>query len=153
MNAVADAGAAGPTVRCVLGFDVGRRRIGVAVGNTVSASARGIAVVAARDDGPDWDAVAALVRQWRPDRLLVGDPLTLDGEVQEITRHARAFAREAGERFALPVQMVDERSSSREADSRFAERRRQGAARRRDASRLDAVAAEIIVERWLQERG
>lgn len=141
------------TTRCVLGFDVGRRRIGVAVGNTISASARGVAVVDARDEGPDWDAVDRLLRQWRPDRLLVGDPLTLDGDVQDITRHARAFAAELGSRSGLPVELVDERSSSREADRRFAERRRSGAARRKDAAALDAVAAEIIVERWLQEQG
>lgn len=147
------AGPAAPPTHCVLGFDVGRRRIGVAVGNTISASARAVAVVDARDDGPDWPAVERLLRQWRPDRLLVGDPLTLEGEVQAITRHARAFAGELSTRFALPVELVDERSSSREADRRFAERRRAGAARRKDAAALDAVAAEIIVERWLQEHG
>lgn len=146
-------GDAAPATHCVLGFDVGRRRIGVAVGNTISASARAVAVVDARDDGPDWTAVERLLRQWRPDRLLVGDPLTLEGEVQAITRHARAFASELGTRFALPVELVDERSSSREADRRFAERRRSGAARRKDAAALDAVAAEIIVERWLAEQG
>lgn len=137
--------------RCVLGFDVGRRRIGVAVGNTISSSARAVAVVDARDDGPDWPAIEALLRQWRPDRLLVGDPLTLDGEVQSITRHARAFADELVRRFGLPVQLVDERSSSMDADRRFADRRRAGTARRKDAAKLDAVAAEIIVERWLAE--
>ena len=143
----------GTGTRCVLGFDVGRRRIGVAVGNTISASARAVAMVQAGDDGPDWRAVEQVVRQWRPDRLLVGDPLTLDGEVQAITQHARAFARELGERFGLPVDMVDERSTSREADRRFAERRRAGTARRKHAATLDAVAAEIIVERWLTAAG
>lgn len=144
---------AAPAPHCVLGFDVGRRRIGVAVGNTISASARAVAVVDAREDGPDWAAVEHLLRQWRPGLLLVGDPLTLDGEVQDITRHARAFAAELGQRFALPVALVDERSSSREADRRFAGRRRAGTARRKDAAALDAVAAEIIVERWLAENG
>lgn len=133
---------------CVLGFDVGARRIGVAVGNTLSRSARAIAMVAARDDGPDWDAVTALVREWRPDRLVIGEPLTLDGEPQLATHLARRFAREAGTRFDLPVDLVDERSSSREADRRFAEQRRAGQARRRDARALDAVAAQIILERW-----
>ncbi len=133
---------------CILGFDVGARRIGVAVGNTLSRSARAIAMVAAHDDGPDWDAVAALVREWRPDRLVVGEPLTLDGEAQPATHFARRFAREAGTRFGLPVDLVDERSSSREADRRFAEKRRAGQARRRDARALDAVAAQVILERW-----
>ena len=146
-----DDGGGAAATRCVLGFDVGRRRIGVAVGNTISSSARAVAVVDARDDGPDWPAVERLLRQWRPDRLLVGDPLTLDGEVQAITRHARAFADELQRRFGLPVQLVDERSSSKDADRRFAERRRAGTARRKDAANLDAVAAEIIVERWLAE--
>ena len=136
---------------CVLGFDVGARRIGVAVGNTVSGTARPIAMVAARDDGPDWDAVAALVREWRPDRLVVGEPLTLDGETQLATHMARRFAREAAARFALPVDLIDERSSSREAERRFAHARREGRARRRDAQALDALAAQIIVERWLGE--
>ncbi|MCX7557336.1 Holliday junction resolvase RuvX [Xanthomonadaceae bacterium JHOS43] len=136
---------------CVLGFDVGARRIGVAVGNTLSCTARAIAMVAAHDDGPDWDAVAALVREWRPDRLVVGEPLTLDGEAQPATHLSRRFAREASARFDLPVDLVDERSSSREADRRFAEQRRSGQARRRDAQSLDALAAQIIVERWLGE--
>lgn len=141
----------GPPV-CLLGFDVGARRIGVAVGNTLSRSARPLAMVAARDDGPDWAAVAALISQWQPDRLLVGEPLTLDGEAQLATHLARRFAREAEARFKLPVELVDERSSSREADRRFAEQRRQGQARRRDARKLDAVAAQVIVERWLQDQ-
>lgn len=145
MNSNAD-----PTI-CVLGFDVGARRIGVAVGNTLSRSARAIAMITARDEGPDWDAVAALVREWRPDRLVVGEPLTLEGETQLATHLSRRFAREAAQRFGLPVDMVDERSSTREADRRFAERRRAGQARRRDARALDAVAAQIIVERWLGE--
>lgn len=136
---------------CVLGFDVGGRRIGVAVGNTLSQTARAIAVVAASDDGPDWKHVDALVREWRPDRILVGDPLTLDGQTQPATHMARRFATQAAERFALPVDLVDERSTSREADQRFAQHRKQGTARRRDAAMQDALAAQIIVERWLRD--
>lgn len=134
---------------CVLGFDVGARRIGVAVGNTISATARAIAMVTAHDDGPDWTAVDALVREWRPQLLIVGEPLTLEGEAQPATHLARRFARTAAERYQLPVELVDERSTSREADRRFAEKRRSGQARRRDAKALDALAAQIIVERWL----
>ncbi len=136
---------------CVLGFDVGSRRIGVAVGNTLSQTARAIAMVAATDAGPDWKQVEALMREWKPDRLIVGEPLTLDGEPQLATHLARRFAKEAAQRFSLPVELVDERSTSREADRRFAEQRKSGAARRRDAATLDAVAAQIIVERWLRD--
>lgn len=139
-----------PGTVCVLGFDVGARRIGVAVGNTLSQSARALSVVDVGESGPDWRRIESLVNEWRPQRLVVGEPLTLEGESQPATQRARRFAHEAGTRFGLAVDLVDERSSSREADQRFAERRRHGQARRRDAATLDAVAAEIIVERWLQ---
>lgn len=146
--AAADAEAA-----CVLGFDVGSKRIGVAVGNTLTGTARAIAVVDVRENVPDWAAVARLVAEWRPQRLIVGEPLTLDGQSQPATRAARRFAHQARERFALPAVLVDERSSSREADSRFAAQRRSGQARRSDAAALDAVAAQVILERWLAEAG
>ena len=142
-----------PGTVCVLGFDVGARRIGVAVGNTLSQTARPLAMIEVAERGLDWSRIDALVQEWRPGRLIVGEPLTLDGAVQPATERARGFARQLGQRTALPVDMVDERSTSREADKRFAERRRQGTARRRDAASLDAVAAEIIVERWLQRPG
>jgi putative holliday junction resolvase len=135
---------------CVLGFDFGSRRIGVAVGQSITGSASPVEVVSQGEQGPDWARIDALVREWRPERLLVGLPLTLDGGEQAISVKARAFADSAGSRYGLPVEMVDERFSSQEADRRFAELRKSGLARRRDATRLDAMAAQIIVEQWLQ---
>lgn len=133
----------------VLGFDVGSKRIGVAVGNTLTGSARALAMVDVRGDGPDWAAIERLVTEWRPEHLVVGEPLTLDGAEQLATHAARRFALAAGTRFSLPVSLVDERSTSREADRLFAEQRRSGQARKRDAAMLDALAAQLIVERWL----
>lgn len=138
---------------CVLGFDVGARRIGVAVGNTLSQTARALTVIDVAESGLDWRRIETLVKEWRPDRLLVGEPLTLDGEAQPATQRARRFAHELRDHTGVTVELVDERSSSVEADQRFAQRRRSGEARRRDAAALDAVAAEIIVERWLQQTG
>jgi putative Holliday junction resolvase len=89
------------------------------------------------------------VREWRPDGLVVGDPMTLDGGDQPIRRFAQGFARELAARFRLPVVMVDERNSSQEAARRFAAERAEGRRKRRDAELLDAVAAAVIVERWL----
>lgn len=134
---------------CVLGFDVGSRRIGVAVGSEISGGARELAVVDVRDGVVDWARVAALLREWQPGCLLVGDPLTLDGGDQPARKRALRFAREAGQRFGLPVRLVDERRSSLEAARRFAQARSSGARRRRDAATLDALAAVVIVERWL----
>lgn len=133
----------------VLGFDVGARRIGVAVGSALGAGARALAVVDVHGDRPDWAAVDRLREAWRPDGLVVGDPLTLDGGDQPIRRRAHGFARELAQRYRLPVMLVDERSSSVEAAQRFALARAAGRKRRRDAAVLDAVAAAVIVERWL----
>ena len=143
---------AAPAIRTdgtVLGFDVGARRIGVAVGSAFGHGARALAVVDVHAHGPDWNEIDRLRREWRPDGFVVGDPMTLDGGDQPIRRFARAFAGELRMRYALPVVMVDERASSIEAAQRFADDRASGRRRRRDAAALDAVAAAVIVERWL----
>lgn len=133
----------------VLGFDVGARRIGVAVGSAFGTGARALAVIDVHGDGPDWKAIDRLKTEWRPDGLVVGDPMTLDGGDQPIRKRAQAFALALKERYRLPVVMVDERSSSVEAAQRFAQDRAEGRKRRRDAAALDAVAAAVIIERWL----
>ena len=153
---MSEAGAAPPAIRAdgtVLGFDAGQRRIGVAVGSAFGAGARPVAVVDVHGGGPDWRQVERLVREWRPDGLVVGAPMTLDGGDQPIRRFAQGFARELAARFRLPVVMVDERNSSQEAARRFAAERAEGRRKRRDAELLDAVAAAVIVERWLSSPG
>jgi putative Holliday junction resolvase len=136
---------------CVLGFDVGARRIGVAIGNTLTDSARDLQVVAMHEQQPDWIAIDKLIAEWRPDLLLVGDPATLDGGDQPARQRARAFARLLRKRYGLSVELVDERSSSVEAAHQFARERAGGTRRRRDAGRLDAMAAAVIVRRWLDD--
>lgn len=133
----------------VIGFDVGARRIGVAIGNALGHGARALAVVDVRDDAVDWPAIDRLQREWRPDGFVVGDPMTLDGGDQPIRQRAHAFARDLQARYGRPVVLVDERSSSVEAAQRFAVDRAEGRRRRRDAANLDAVAAAVIVDRWL----
>ena len=73
----------------VLGFDVGSRRIGVAIGSSFGTHARAIAVVDVHGNGPDWTAVERLIKEWRPDGLVVGDPLTLDGQDQPNRKRAQ----------------------------------------------------------------
>ena len=136
---------------CVLGFDVGSRLTGVAIGNRLTATARALDVVAMRDGQPDWNRLDALQREWQPDTVVVGLPLTLDGTEQPASRRARAFASQLGQRYGLPVRLVDERHSSREAAQRFAAGRAAGLRRRRDAAGIDAEAAAVILERWLTD--
>lgn len=133
----------------VLGFDVGARRIGVAVASAFGHGARALAVIDVHGAGPDWGAIDRLQKEWRPDGLIVGDPMTLEGGDQPARQRALVFARQLRARYKLPVVLVDERSSSVEAAHRFAADRAEGRKRRRDAEALDAVAAAVIVERWL----
>lgn len=136
---------------CVLGFDYGARRIGVASGNRISGSARPLAALMARAGQPDWNRVDALLLEWKPEALVVGLPLTLDGGEQAVTRGARGFAEALAERSGLPVHMADERHTSQEAARRFATQRASGTARRRDAANIDSLAAAVILEGWLAD--
>jgi putative Holliday junction resolvase len=126
----------------LLGFDYGRRRIGVAVGQTVTGTATALLTLAARDGQPDWEAVTALVEQWQPGALVVGLPLQLDGSDSELSRQAERFARRLEGRYKRPVHLMDERLSSRAAEQ---SRSRKGA-----RQELDALAAQVILQDWLE---
>jgi len=134
---------------CVFGFDVGSRLTGVAIGNTFTTNARALATIAMHDGNPDWPRLDTLHREWQPDTLVVGLPLTLDDAEQPASRRARQFAAQLQQRYGLPVVLVDERHSSQEAAQRFAAARAAGLKRRRDAAGIDAEAAAVILERWL----
>jgi putative Holliday junction resolvase len=135
----------------VLGFDVGAKRIGVAVGNGITGTASQLGLIEVRDGIPDWARFEKLLKEWAPVQLIVGDPLTFDDDDPDppARQRARGFARAAAKRSGLPVVMVDERRSSKEAARRFADQRRAGLKRRSDAEEIDALAAVVIVERFL----
>ena len=139
------------TAVTVLGFDVGARRIGVAVGNSISMSASEVGVLDMLEAGPDWPRLDRWMREWRPDSLVVGDPLNPGGMDQTSRKRARRFARDLVARYGLLVEQVDESTSSIEAAQRFAAGRKAGARKRHQAATLDALAAVVIVERWLAE--
>lgn len=94
-----------------LAFDYGMRRIGVAVGDAVSCTARPLATVDSTQ-GPDWTHIAALLDDWKPGALVIGRPLTMDGQAQTMTRAAERFARRLHGRYQLPVHLAEERMTS-----------------------------------------
>ena len=139
--------------KIVLAFDFGRRRIGVACGDTVSRSASALQAGPADAAGPRWDVIASLIHDWQPDMAVVGLPYNVDGSDSEQTTAARGFAAELARRYALEVAMVDERYSSLEAEARLKSARASGLRRRRIAkSDVDAAAACVILERWFSEK-
>lgn len=133
------------TTQTLLGFDFGTRRIGVAVGQRVTGTSRALATLNARDGQPDWAQVEQLVATWQPDALVVGLPLRLDGSRSEVTAAAERFARRLHGRLRLPVHMQDERLSS------YAAGQLADGAHKCDG--LDAAAAQIILQDWLDAQG
>ena len=129
----------------LIGFDYGLRKIGVAIGQTVTASASPLATVRSRGEKPDWPRIEALIREWQPEAAVVGLPFNMDDTETVIAPRARRFARQLQGRFGLPVHLVDERLTSIEA------RHRLGRAEGAEAV-VDAVAAKLILETWLSER-
>lgn len=133
----------------IIAFDFGFRRIGVAVGQTLTGSANPLAVVAVTSQ-PDWQAITSLVNEWKPAALVVGLPLAEDGGETDMSKGARRFGRQLEGRLAIPVFFEDERLTSFGAEQRFVEARSRGGMRRKEAALKDALAAQIILENWLQ---
>ena len=133
----------------VLSFDFGFRRIGIAVGQSATRTASSLQTVLNREQ-PDWAAIDRVVKEWKPTLFVVGLPLDLSGEETDMSRAARQFGQALSERYGHDCVFADERLSSHAAGSRFASMRASGELRRKDAAKLDAMAAQIILENWLQ---
>lgn len=121
-------------------FDYGAKRIGVAVGQTLTGTATPLETVNVLNGRPDWNQIGAVIRQWQPDALIVGQPVNMDDSRQIITDNAEKFARQLAGRYQLQVYMAEERLTTYEARNRLK--------RTRD---LDPVAAQIILESWLRD--
>ncbi|AFP85287.1 Holliday junction resolvase RuvX [secondary endosymbiont of Ctenarytaina eucalypti] len=136
------------TAGIIMSFDFGTQRIGLAIGQYVTCSARPLEVLNARDGMPHWPKIETLLNEWRPDRVVVGLPLSIDGSEQPITSRARTFANRLQSRFKVHVVLHDERLSTVEARSVLFAR---GGYRALEKSKVDAWAAVIILESWLEQ--
>ena len=132
----------------LLAFDFGHRRIGVAVGQQITASANPLGTVSNGSCGPDWTQISKWIDDWNPDRLIVGLPVHADGTDSNLSNDAVDFMDQLA-RFERPVNSVDERYSSLEA--RLKQERASGLRGRVRKEMLDATAAMLIAERWLTQ--
>ena len=133
----------------VLAFDFGLRQMGIATGNTLLETTQPLAVIKAKDGIPDWTAVEAIVSEWQPSLLIVGDPLNMDGSDSELCLRARKFARRLEARLGTPVILVDERLSSFEAKQ---SQKALGHSGNYKKHPVDSQAAELILRTWLAEQ-
>ena len=130
--------------KTLIAFDFGEKRIGIAVGQTVTRTATPLETIPVRRAKPDWDAIDRLIDAWKPDAFVVGLPLNMDGTEQPVTALARRFANRLHGRSGLPVHLADERLSTREAWVRLIE-----SGSRRDEP--DPIAAQVILEGWFAQ--
>ena len=140
-------------LQVVLAFDYGTRRIGVASGNTLIRTAQALCTLECRQQQTPWPEIDKLLRDYLPAQLIVGLPYNDDGTPTGMTAPAQAFAAELAERSKLPVTLVDEGHSSREAERELAHLRRSGIKTRRVThADVDRVAAKVVLERWFSQR-
>lgn len=132
----------------LIAFDFGMKRIGVAIGQTITKTARPLDTIQAKDGIPNTQAVEKLIQKWQPDALVVGIPLNMDGTDQPITSHARTFAHWLREHFQLPVHEIDERLTTKDARERLFST---GGYKALQDGQVDRVAAQLILQNWFEE--
>jgi putative Holliday junction resolvase len=130
----------------VLGLDFGMKKMGVAIGQTVTRTATPLTLLRAKNGEPVWDELIRIIGQWKPDVLVVGRPLNMDGTVQPLTEAVENFARSLRAHTGLPVCFADERLSTVEARAAIFEK---GGYRKLAGHPVDAKAAQIILQDWL----
>lgn len=131
--------------RIFLAFDFGEKRIGIAVGNDIAESANALTTIVASNDDERFTAIGPIVKDWQPTMLIVGYPSHPDGAPHEMSARAERFARQLEGRFRTPVQLVDERYSSAEAELTLA---RERGRKPKDKLAIDAEAAANILRRF-----
>lgn len=136
------------SLKVLLGIDFGMKRIGVAVGQTVTQTARPLETIKANQGIPQWERFDKLIKTWQPDALVVGIPLNMDGTTQPLTTIAEQFADSLRERYKLPVYGIDERLSTKDARERLF---REGGYKALQDGQVDSVAAQLILQNWLTQ--
>lgn len=130
----------------LLGFDYGTHKIGVAVGQTVTESANPLITLGNPKGKPDWLRIERIINEWQPQALVVGHPFEMTDREANNAEGAKRFSRQLHGRFHLPVHLVDERLTTREAWADL------GAEAAQDQTKVDAYAAKLILETWLRSR-
>ncbi len=134
--------------RTLLGFDFGRNRIGIAVGQDITCTVTPLLTLPGKNRKPDWGGISRLIEEWQPELLVVGLPLQIDGSEQDMSKAARRFGNQLKGRYNLPVEMVDERYSSLEANMLL--RDKQALRVKKNLPQYnDHIAAQLILQSWM----
>ena len=136
--------------RVVMAFDFGLRNIGLAIGQEVTRTAHTFYSIKADDGQPRWLDLDTIVKDWKPNLFVVGDPLNMDGSVSKIKIKSDNFASKISLRYDIPFELMDERLSTREATDRL---KMKGTKFKESSADKHSVAAQIILEDWFRRAG
>ena len=128
----------------VLGFDFGKKQIGIATGQTVTHTSSALTIVEAKNGIPDWISLDKIIMDWEPDIFVVGLPLNMDLTEGPLSHESRKFALSLQNRFGRKAEMMDERLTSREAKEQ-----RQNLDGKH-SNKVDDLAAALILQSWLE---
>lgn len=131
----------------VIAFDFGTSSIGCAVGQSITGTAQSLPAFKAQDGIPQWAQIEKCLLEWKPDMLVVGLPLNMDGTEQPLTLRAKKFANRLHGRFGIPVRLQDERLTTTEARSEIFSR---GGYRALKKGKVDGISACLILESWFE---
>ena len=130
-----------------LAFDFGTKSIGCAIGQSITGTAQALPAFKAQDGIPNWEAIEKCLKEWKPDVVIVGLPLNMDGTEQDLTLRARKFAHRSQGRFGVNVHLQDERLTTTQARSEIFER---GGFKALKKGKIDGVSACLILESWFE---
>lgn len=145
--------------RTFMGFDYGKQRIGLAIAQEVTGTANPLITIKAINHKPDWDNITKIIKEWQPDLFVVGLPLHMDGTEQEMTQAAKKFANQLNGRYQIPVELMDERLTSDEADTLLKQQKNlhkhpksNSPGLFQDKGQIDMISAQLILQSWISQQ-
>ena len=132
----------------LIAFDFGTKSIGCAVGQSITGTAQALPAFKAKDGIPNWDAIEKCLKEWKPNLIVVGLPLNMDGTEQPLTLRAKKFAQRLSGRYGITVELQDERLTTADAKSEIFSR---GGFRALTKGKVDGISACLILESWFEE--
>lgn len=135
--------------RTVIGFDFGKKYIGVAVGQEITWTASPLGSIKANNGIPHWDNLEKYLKEWQPDLIIIGLPLNMDGSEQQLTLDAKKFGNRVLGRFGIKVEFQDERLTTADAKEQLFAR---GGYKNLAKDNIDAESAKLIIESYFEQQ-
>ena len=125
----------------IIAFDYGEKKIGVAVGQTSTNTSSPLQIIFNKDNNTNWTSISSLLNEWKPDLILLGKPLNMDGSESKIMKKVVQFYKELKSIYDVDIEFVDERLTTFEAREILKDERHDN---------VDAHAAKILIDSWFE---